>query len=229
MRPNLLANALSQIAVTEGDVTEAAETKAAVIGRFPKGMMAALLLSTGLSVGLSAGLSGCQLLGRQQKAAPEKAVDENIDVPSDIANTQTNVRITVPRGWVAVKNGQQRGTTDIYAVSPENKLYAVVLSESTSVLSTFDLENNAEQYRWLIQKELDSFDNETPTDVKRVGGDPALQYEIRGRVDGTPVVYLHTTVKGAENYYQVVGWTTADNYLENKETLQNIIESFRGT
>ncbi|MEL6814823.1 MAG: hypothetical protein AAFP03_08410 [Cyanobacteria bacterium J06598_3] len=179
-----------------------------------------------LIAGLATELSSCRSGGGNSTA--ESTADENIDVASDIENTQTKVKITVPGGWVAVKDGQRR-STDIYAVSPSDKLYAAVLSESQSVLSQFDLENNAEQYRWLIQKELDSFEKETRTGTTSIGGVPALQYEIRGLVDGTPVVYLHTTVKGIDNYYQVVGWTTAESYTKNKETLQDIIKSFRGT
>lgn len=198
-----------------------------LVSRLKLGNLAKRLMAVVLVTGLATELSGCRFTRRDDTQA-ETAADENIDVASDIENTQTKVKITVPSGWVAVKDGQRR-STDIYAVSPSEKLYAAVLSESQSVLSQFDLENNAEQYRWLIQEELDSFEKETRTGTTSIGGDPALQYEIRGQVDGTPVVYLHTTVKGIENYYQVVGWTTADSYQRNKETLQDIIKSFRGT
>lgn len=197
------------------------------INRLRIGNLAKQLMAVVLVAGLATELSGCRFARKDNQQA-ETATDENIDVASDIENTQTKVKITVPGGWVAVKDGQRR-STDIYAVSPADKLYAAVLSESQSVLSQFDLENNAEQYRWLIQKELDSFEKETRTGTTSIGGVPALQYEIRGQVDGTPVVYLHTTVKGVDNYYQVVGWTTADSYQKNKETLQDIIKSFRGT
>ncbi|MEM9087493.1 MAG: hypothetical protein AAGC93_02000 [Cyanobacteria bacterium P01_F01_bin.53] len=178
-----------------------------------------------ISLALVVGLSSCRS-GSTSNDTASNTASENVSVKSDLENVETNVRITVPSGWTAIKEGQRR-STDIYAVSPDKDLYAAVLSESASVLSQFDLEDNAEQYRWLIQKELDTFEKETRTGTTTIDNDPALQYEIRGQVKGTPVVYLHTTIKGTDSYYQVVGWTTAADYSENKETLQTIIKSFR--
>lgn len=179
-----------------------------------------------LTIGFGSGLSGCSR--GDSPAAGEARGDEMLTAPSDLENNETQVRITVPDGWMAVRNGK-RGAADIYASYEPAKLYAVVLSESISVLSQFDLENNAEQYRWLIREELDRFDGETPTKTDSIDGNSAVQYEIRGQVDGVPVVYLHTTVKGDSDYYQVVGWTTADSYRDNQEILQGIIKSFRGS
>ena len=53
--------------------------------------------------------------------------------------------------------------------------------------------------------------------------------EVRGRIDNLPVVYLHTTIEGAEHYYQVVAWTSAENYPSAKGELQTVIGSFRGS
>lgn len=173
---------------------------------------------------LMVGLSSCG--GRDSNAS--RGEDEAINVPSDIENTETNVKITVPDGWVARGKGR-RDSADIYAAYPARSLYTKVISESDRVLDQFDLENNAEQYRWLIKEELDRFERETRTGLTALNSSPAVQYEIRGTVDGVPVVYLHTTVRGSDDYYQIVGWTTAESYRENQETLKAIIESFRGT
>ncbi len=134
----------------------------------------------------------------------------------------------MPDGWRVAREGL-RQTADIYAVYPSRDLYAAVLSERAAVLSQFDLEDNAIQYRRLIRSELDDYEGETRLGTPSIDGKPAVQYEIRGRVDGVPVVYLHTTVQGTDNYYQVVGWTRADGYEENKATLKAIAESFRKT
>ena len=173
---------------------------------------------------ISGGLSGCDRAQTIRSARQS----ETIDVPSDLENEATNVRITVPSGWVAEK-GALRQSADIYATYPPRGLYTKVLSESDSVLNQFDLENNAEQYRWLIQRELDRYEGETRTGLSSLNGNPAVQYEIRGTVDNQPVVYLHTTIKGREKYYQVVGWTTESSYQENEETLKRVAGSFRGT
>ena len=174
-----------------------------------------------LIVGLSSCWPGNRDEGEQQSdSAPTEA-------PSDLKNLETNVQITVPEDWIAVGDSV-RGSADIYATNQSRDLYASVLSESSDVLSQFDLENNAEQYRWLIQKKMDSnFKAVDRLGTTTINGMPAVQYEISGNVDGVPVVYLHTTVKGEDSYYQVVGWTTEDLYPENKDTLQQIVKSFR--
>ena len=156
------------------------------------------------------------------------SVAQPLDGPNELVNSETNVRITVPTDWI--KAGRDlRGTADIYASYPLRDLYASVLSETDSTLNQFSIEDNSKQYRWLIEQEMSAYDGATRTDVTQIDGKSAVQYEIRGRVDGTEVVYLHTTVKGEGSYYQVVGWTTADRYAENKEALQAVIRSFRAT
>ncbi|MEL6332880.1 MAG: hypothetical protein AAFQ76_09850, partial [Cyanobacteria bacterium J06626_26] len=70
---------------------------------------------------------------------------------------------------------------------------------------------------------------EVPTSMTALNGMNALQYEVQGRVDNQPVMYLHTTVEGQTNYYQVVAWTTVENYGAAKDELQTVIQSFRGT
>ncbi len=188
-----------------------------------KGLAIALLLAPGIG--------GCSFLRnpfRNRSTSDAVVVDDaTINGPSDLENASTNARITVPDGWV-VAGSDRRGSADIYTTNPSQDLYAAVLSEGVSVLNQFDLENNAEQYRWMIKEDLDRFEGESPTSLTSLNGKPAVQYEIRGTVEGQPVVYLHTTVKGRDNYYQIVGWTTESQYRSSKGTLESIIQSFRG-
>ncbi len=170
------------------------------------------------------GLGGCFLRPSQDTSTVD-AIDQPLDGPSRLENQQTNVAITVPAEWTKAGNSL-RSSADIYASYPLQSMYASVLSESSGVLDQFSLEDNADKYRWLIAEELSTYEGATRTEVNRVNGAPAVQYEIRGRVDGVPVVYLHTTIEGTERYYQVVGWTTAERYEENRAGLQEIISSF---
>jgi len=182
------------------------------------------LLISGL---LTLGLGGCFSWGGRNNNATT-ASSQVVTGPSSLENKQTNVKITVPAEWVSAGDGL-RGSADIYASYPPGDMFASVLSESKEVIGQFDLEDNAEQYRWLIENELSEYETSTRTTLDEINGDPAVQYEIKGQVDGVPVVYLHTTVQGTDNYYQVVGWTTEERYAENKDELQEVIQSFRGT
>lgn len=178
------------------------------------------------TISLSAGLTGCFFGGADESEAVD-SIAQPLSEPSRLENRETNVQITVPANWTKA-DSTLRSSADIYASYDLEELYVSVLSESDEVLSQFSLEDNAEQYRSLIEKELSSYEGATPTEVTQVDGDPAIQQEIRGQVGGVSVVYLHTTIQGENRYYQVVGWTTAERYAENKETLQEIISSFEG-
>ena len=179
-----------------------------------------------VSTGLSAGLGAC-FSGEEEVTEPVDTIAEPLDTRSTLENRETEVSITVPANWIKA-DSTLRNSADIYASYPVENLYASVLSESDEVLSQFSLEDNADKYRWLIEEELSEYEGSQKTDVTVIGSNPAVQYEIRGQVDGVSVVYLHTTIEGDDRYYQVVGWTTADRYAENKQTLQNVISSFEG-
>lgn len=174
---------------------------------------------------LTIGLTGC--FGDRDTS--DSNGDESIsNGPAVLRNTATEVSIVVPEGWIKMGEDMRR-SHDIYAAQPEQQLYASVLSEDETGIRQFGLEDNSAQYRELIKDELDDFEGETRTSVNRIDGRPALQYEIRGTVDDQSVVYLHTTVEGTNDYYQVVGWTSADRYRENKNVLEKVVESFEGT
>lgn len=174
---------------------------------------------------LTVGLTGC--FGDRNTS--DRNGDESINSgPAVLRNTTTDVSIVVPEGWIKMGEDMRR-SHDIYAAQPEQQLYASVLSEDETGIRQFGLEDNSAQYRNLIKDELDDFEGETKTSVTRIDGRPALQYEIRGTVDDQPVVYLHTTVEGTNDYYQVVGWTSADRYRENKNVLEKVVASFEGT
>lgn len=179
-----------------------------------------------LSVLLVASLTSCRT--NQDSDAVSNGDEFINDGPAVLRNTGTNVSITVPSGWMKIGEDLRR-SHDIYATQPSKLLYATVLSEDNADLKRFGLADNSLQYRKLIRDGLDNFEDETKTDVTRIDGHKALQYEIRGTVDDQAVVYLHTTVEGADGYYQVVGWTTADRYRENKDVLEDVVESFEGT
>jgi hypothetical protein len=67
---------------------------------------------------------------------------------------------------------------------------------------------------------------EALTDITQVGNYPAVQYELQANVRGESVAYLHTTVDMLDHYYQVVTWTAADRYDDNREEMQAIVQKF---
>ena len=143
-----------------------------------------------------------------------------------VENTTEQLRITIPNSWETVD--LLRPDADIYVADEDSGLYVMVLADDKETLvGDFSLEDNSSQYRRVLARQL-SEPVQDATSVTSVNGKDAIQYDIRGQVDGVSVIYLHTTVRGDENYYQVVGWTRADDFANRREELQEVIASFRG-
>ncbi|NEP16546.1 MAG: hypothetical protein F6J97_06515 [Leptolyngbya sp. SIO4C1] len=179
-----------------------------------------------LILGLTIGSCFLRPGGNSETVSPV-SIEDLSDGQKLITNESEGIRLTIPEGWELVE--ELRPDADIYAANePENMYVMVLADDEDSLIGEFDLADNARQYRSIIVRQLDQYEGQTPTSVTSVNGQPAEQYEIRGQIDNTPIVYLHTTIRGEANYYQVVGWTRADRYETAQRQLQDVVETFRG-
>ncbi|MEL7316542.1 MAG: hypothetical protein AAFN08_16615, partial [Cyanobacteria bacterium J06559_3] len=155
---------------------------------------------------------------------PQNAENES----TALQNIEAGIELTLPAAWS--QDIRLHESAELQASDVGNELYIVVVAEDDRTLNRLGLQENAERYRQLIINQLQSFQGESPTEVAFVGeeGDFAQQYEIRGTVDdNTSVVYLHTTVVTENRYYQIVAWTTPEQYIAYKSELQEITNTFR--
>ncbi|MEO1399708.1 MAG: hypothetical protein AAFV72_00455 [Cyanobacteria bacterium J06635_1] len=184
----------------------------------------------GVAIALSLTLSSCRLGNRDQtESSPDVPISiENLSNNQKLVeNTAKQIRLTIPSSWETVET--LRPDADIYTANEPDNMYVLVLADNRSnTVEQFDLSDNASQYRRVLARQLDGYDSQTATSITSVNGQPAEQYEIRGEIDGTAVVYIHTTIRSDDNYYQVVGWTRADQYEARRQELQQVITSFRG-
>lgn len=175
------------------------------------------------------GLASCSRFGDRTKDVINAISMDNLSNGQTLLkNDASDVRLTLPKGWIDVQN--LRPDADLYVAREDKKMYVLVLADPKgSEIGRFDLDNNADQYLSFLDRGMSQEQTEVKTDITALNGLAAVQYEVRGRVDNLPVVYLHTTIEGAEDYYQVVAWTTAEDYDAAKGELQSVIGSFRGT
>ena len=153
---------------------------------------------------------------------------QNIENESTVLqNVETGIELTIPPAWS--QDIRLHDSAELQASDVDKELYIVVVAEEDKTLNRLGLQENAAQYRQLLINQLDSFQGQVPTEVAFVGEENfANQYEIRGTVeDDIPVVYLHTTVVTENRYYQVVAWTTPEQYTAYKSELQGITDTFR--
>lgn len=165
---------------------------------------------------------------QNQNGRPSTEAIGNQSLTSEgaLINEEAGVLIEIPPSWSSDRGLNEAAV--LQASDAENDLYLIVVAESASSLRRPDLDANAAQYRNLLAQQLANYQGASKTDVAFVGANFAQQYEIRGTLaDGTPVVYLHTTVFLDDTYYQIVGWTTPEQYPAYRSELQNITETFQ--
>ena len=145
---------------------------------------------------------------------------------SVLRNEEADIEITLPATWS--EDDRLHDSAELEASDIDQQLYLVVVAEENDSLLRLGLRENAENYRKLLIDRLQAFQGESPTDLAFVGDHFASQYEIRGDInENTAVVYLHTTVVTERRYYQIVAWTTPEQYDVYKSELETITETFR--
>lgn len=77
-----------------------------------------------------------------------------------------------------------------------------------------------------LKRNMDGYPTVTGPVVMTVNGRPALRYEVSGRVEGTPALFLMTIVEGESHFHQVVALTTSRNSQSNRALLERISATF---
>lgn len=153
-----------------------------------------------------------------ETASPEDA--GNVLVGSDGQS-----QITLLNGWV--EDRELHDSAEIQASKRGSEEYVIVLSENKADFQNLTIEQHSEITRGLLVESLTDPEVTGPTDVTTVGSNPAVQYEIRGTIEGINVAYLHTTVETPTKYHQILAWTLPSSFDRNEPELQQVIQSFR--
>lgn len=138
--------------------------------------------------------------------------------------TSGKIQITAPAGWKIATD--LNDAADLQAVDVKNKLYLIVLTDNKIDYSDMTLGKHSKTTLDILIKPLTSMTMGGPTNL-RVNGNPALQYEVRGTIQGINVVYLHTTVETPAHFQQIVAWMAVSGYESNKVVFQRVIRSFK--
>lgn len=141
-------------------------------------------------------------------------------------------------GWVNSTNGQFR-------INPPAHWAVMNDLHDYAVLQMGDY--NLDQYMLALSDSLEEFDgslrehsditirslsgslthaSESGPVAVEVGGYPALERTLRGRIDGLDISYLHTTVQGEKAYYQIISWTTEDREARAFPLFREVLQTF---
>lgn len=133
-------------------------------------------------------------------------------------------QIAVPDNWQ--QDYTLHPTAELQAYAPLDQLYFVALADTNFNSSSTTLNSRASRYLQQFINSLSSTEATIQTNVRQVGGYPAVQYQLQAALDGVPITYLHTTVETPFAYYQLLSWTERSQFPVYEDELQLVTQSF---
>lgn len=147
---------------------------------------------------------------------------QRVEASTVITAVDGQSRVTVPGGWRELND--LHDDAELQAGDRGQNQYVVVLTEDKADLD-MDLATYADTVLNGLAGDIEDARVSEPRSLT-INGRSAVQYEVRGTVNGIKVVYWMTDVEGTRNFFQVLGWTAQSKAEQNGPALQTIVESF---
>lgn len=142
-----------------------------------------------------------------------------------ITSQDGTTQVVVPDSWSIQQNLNDVADLQVADTAKEN--YLIVISEPKSDFdNNVSVEKYSEMTRGFILNSIQGGQLSEPQNFT-INGKPALQYQIRGSVDGINVVYWHTAIEGNKGFHQLLAWTLPSKLGENEPILKSVINSFQ--
>ncbi len=145
--------------------------------------------------------------------------------PEVFISKDNQFAITAPWNWS--RDNMINEEADISIKNEFTDRYLIVLSEPKS---DFDSSMTLQEYKGIIEDHLVSGITDPElglTSDRMVNGYPAIEFTLKGEVDGIPIMYNVTTIETPSHYHQVLAWTYASRYGRAQQELRKIRDSFR--
>lgn len=152
-------------------------------------------------------------------------LDWNSDKTEIHLSKDEKFQITVPSDWS--KDSDLNEEADISVSNRFSEKYFVALSEAKQ---DFDGEITLADFESAVAENFtDSVENGkfiVEPHEKSIKGNPAIQFTIKGKVDGIRVIYLFTTLETPTHFHQLIAWTLESRYSRHQDELSQVVESF---
>jgi hypothetical protein len=144
--------------------------------------------------------------------------------PSTVTSANGLCQLEIPKGWS--ERSDLNDEADIQVANTKEEMYVIVLSEyKEDFADDFTINDHSDLTLEYFLESIEDVEVQSGPVVTQVNGRPALQYKIRGVVDGIKAAYLHITVDGEIAFHQVVAWTLSSRYDKNQPALQSVIDT----
>lgn len=162
---------------------------------------------------------GCSFVNQVKKGI------DKMQTPHVVTGKDGKSQLTVPGSWKEQTRLNEEASLQVG--NPFAEQYAIIITESKE---DFTEEMTLEDFTSLIRQNADeAITNAIISENKSlsINGYPAKQFEVSGSIDNIKAKWIYTLIDAPENYHQIMAWTLASRYEENKPVLLEVVNSFK--
>jgi hypothetical protein len=160
--------------------------------------------------------------GLQEAISKRKPGIASVSGMGRIVNVpDSKLSLQIPSNWRELKNINADASLSLG--NPSREEYFIVLTETK-----IDLEGNLQDFSDITCDAIfASLTNATMSEPKTltINGLSAVQREISGSIDRIKISYLHTSLEGKEQYYQLLGWSVVSRKTQAFKAIHDVVHS----
>lgn len=168
-------------------------------------------------------LGGCNtiLLTRELAAKTEEG-----NTPQTVATPDGRYEVTVTGGWTE-DSEQLENPQALRVIHTRRDMVVIVLAESKEEIGLdIGIEEYMDASLEVMQEDAQDVTHTAGVPVT-VGGMRGLSAEMREETDDLELIYWLNFLENDDDFVRVVGWTTAEREADNRQAVQNVMQSVK--
>ena len=168
-------------------------------------------------------LGGCNtiLLTRELAAKTEEG-----NTPQTVATPDGRYEVTVTGGWTE-DSEQLENPQALRVIHTRRDMVVIVLAESKEEIGLdIGIEAYMDASLEVMQEDAQDVTHTAGVPVT-VGGMRGLSAEMREETDDLELIYWLYFLENDDDFVRVVGWTTAEREADNRQAVQNVMQSVK--
>ena len=168
-------------------------------------------------------LGGCNtiLLTRELAAKTEEG-----NTPQTVATPDGRYEVTVTGGWTE-DSKQLENPQALRVLHTRRDMVVIVLAESKEEIGLdIGIEEYMDASLEVMQEDAQDVTHTAGVPVT-VGGMRGLSAEMREETDDLELIYWLYFLENDDDFVRVVGWTTAEREADNRQAVQNVMQSVK--
>ena len=168
-------------------------------------------------------LGGCNtiLLTRELAAKTEEG-----NTPQTVPTPDGRYEVTVTGGWTE-DSKQLENPQALRVIHTRRDMVVIVLAESKEEIGLdIGIEEYMDASLEVMQEDAQDVTHTAGVPVT-VGGMRGLSAEMREETDDLELIYWLYFLENDDDFVRVVGWTTAEREADNRQAVQNVMQSVK--